>query len=309
VNAKPFGLQEDRCHSGRIIRDHWWDGSSGWRAMHGTAAFFLVAEGAEKAGAVYDTRRQPFSRRGDGSVSRSAPRMCIESRTVKTLLVISLILGTLLVSACSEDSDAPTAAQPRGFVDHHDGTISDLSTGLMWEKKVKLDRRADDLNLHDADNCYPWEGGCETGGAACRTDEDCGIDGPCRANDCQAEVPNGKTVFQWVEALNAANFAGHSDWCIPTVQELESIVDHSTSDPTVDVAFNGAKCGTTCTDMNDPACSCTGSSESTWSSTYVNCTSPIFGAACAWALEFFSGTAAGTPVWSDGMVRAVRDDG
>jgi hypothetical protein len=46
------------------------------------------------------------------------------------------------------------------FVDNADGTITDNKTGLMWEKKVKLDGTVDYGNLHDADDYYPWCGRC-----------------------------------------------------------------------------------------------------------------------------------------------------
>ena len=38
------------------------------------------------------------------------------------------------------------------FVDNSDGTISDLHTGLMWEKKVALGAGRDYGNLNAADN-------------------------------------------------------------------------------------------------------------------------------------------------------------
>lgn len=40
----------------------------------------------------------------------------------------------------------------RGFVDNGDGTITDTSTGLMWEKK------SDDGSIHDKDDVYTWSG-------------------------------------------------------------------------------------------------------------------------------------------------------
>ena len=38
----------------------------------------------------------------------------------------------------------------RGYVDNGDGTITDTSTGLMWEKL------SDDTSIHDKDNVYTW---------------------------------------------------------------------------------------------------------------------------------------------------------
>lgn len=87
------------------------------------------------------------------------------------------------------------------FVDNCDGTITDTSTGLMWEKKT------DNGGIHDEDNLYTW---LATGTA---------FDG------------TASTVF--LDTLNTTNFAGHNDCRLPKVSrdadtgmpELETIVD------------------------------------------------------------------------------------
>jgi hypothetical protein len=183
------------------------------------------------------------------------------------------------------------------YVDNGDGTISDVTTGLMWEKKIKLDGTADAADLHDADNCYPWAGTCSVGGASCGTDGDCGADGPCEATDCQR---GDLTIFKWVAALNTANFAGHNDWRIPNKKELQSILDEGTSSPAVAVAFNGTSCGAACTDMMDAACSCT-QSGLYWSSTTV-AGNPGF----AWYVYFYRGGVSPDGKVDNGYVRAVR---
>ena len=42
------------------------------------------------------------------------------------------------------------AGAPLRYQDNSDGTITDLNTGLMWEKK------SDDGSLHDKDDLYSW---------------------------------------------------------------------------------------------------------------------------------------------------------
>lgn len=144
------------------------------------------------------------------------------------------------------------------YVDNRDGTITAAHTGLVWEKKIAMDGVIDRGNPHDADNCYPWAGTCAAGGVECRVDADCGGQGPCRADDCQANAPEGRTIFQWLAALNAAHFAGHDDWRLPTSQELYGLVNPlEEGDPATNAAFVGASCGGTCVDAGDPACSCT----------------------------------------------------
>jgi hypothetical protein len=163
----------------------------------------------------------------------------------------------------SEQGIAPEQQEKAGrgvtpaYRDNGDGTITDLNSGLMWEKKIKLDSISDAFNPHDADNCYPWAGTCATGGVVCRVDADCAANGPCHASDCQVSAPGGLTIFKWVEQLNAANFAGHNDWRMPTSDELYGIVNPlEEGDARVKAAFNGASCGAGCGNLSDPACSC-----------------------------------------------------
>jgi len=42
---------------------------------------------------------------------------------------------------------------------------------------------------------------------------------------------NGTDTEDFINALNAANFGGYSDWRIPSREELQSIVDYSIPDP------------------------------------------------------------------------------
>jgi len=160
-------------------------------------------------------------------------------------------------AAPADQDDAVDEHVTPAYRDNGDGTISDVNSGLMWEKKLKLDGRADAGDLHDADNCYPWAGVCARGGAECRVDADCGAGGPCQAADCQVSPPGGLTIFKWVERLNAAKFAGHDDWRMPNSGELYGIVNPmEDGDARVREVFNGASCGGACVDPSDPACSC-----------------------------------------------------
>jgi hypothetical protein len=179
------------------------------------------------------------------------------------------------------------------YVDNHDGTISDIQTGLMWEKKVLLDYTTDGTNLHDADNGYPWAGDCSgstscyDGGPCCQTSSDCPALQTCDITDGQG---TGLAIFSWVTRMNnrcsdqttdctmagdaacagigneKCGFAGHRDWRIPNARELLSIFDYGRWWFAVDPAFNGTSCGAGCADMGDPNCSCTAAFYH-WSST------------------------------------------
>ncbi len=69
--------------------------------------------------------------------------------------------------------------------------VLDNVTGLMWENKT------DDGSIHDKDNYYNWY--------------------------------DAQDVF--ISTLNSQNFGGHSDWRLPTIKELSSLVDSSITYP------------------------------------------------------------------------------
>ena len=164
----------------------------------------------------------------------------------------------------------------------------------MWEKKSG----SSDDTLHNEGLCYPWAGVCSGNGTTlCGTTADCSVaGGTCGTADCQTAAPNGLTIFQWVAQLNAAKFAGDTDWRVPNIKELQSIMDFQNFNPSVAAAFN-TSCTATCTVTT---CSCT-QSDYYWSATtYAD------GAIWAWGVDFFNGY-----VFYDGKttyiyVRAVR---
>ena len=155
------------------------------------------------------------------------------------------------------------------FVDNRDGTISDNQTGLMWEKKTESDGVANSANLHDADNTFNWAGTCSpnvfkycqpndiaTSHCAAYVEIFTTACGPCVGLDGTCNVT--ETVWTWIATLNQTNFAGHSDWRLPKIGELQSLADYTDGGPpAINAAFDGIGCGASCTDITDPACSCT----------------------------------------------------
>ena len=118
------------------------------------------------------------------------------------------------LSAVQSDIDTASAAlatQLAGirYVDHGDGTLTDLDTGLMWEKKtgtftgpVQCATEAACTSAHDVNNTYTWT--ADTVG------------------------PNGTAFGNFLGRLNGAYdatcFAGHCDWRVPTQAELQTIL-------------------------------------------------------------------------------------
>ncbi len=199
-------------------------------------------------------------------------------------------------SVVAGDDGAIQAGAALRYVDNGDGTVTDLTTGLMWEKKDDVDMSGLD-GLHDKDNVYAWSGWC-TGDSSvrCGVDADCGASGPCDVTDGQQ---TNLTIYGWIAQLNSGSgFAGHTDWRMPNRKELESILDTGTAQPAVDTAFN-TNCGgpdpqfpgcpscwignSGCTVLT---CSCTMPDyEGYWTSTAY---APVPG--YSWALSFYDGS-------------------
>jgi len=179
--------------------------------------------------------------------------------------LLCLLLG---LSACGTSGHDRPQNQAR-FVDNGDGTVTDQSTDLMWEKK------SDDDGIHDQDNVYTWSS---------ETDEE-GVN------------PTGTAFTEFLAALNAEPFAGHADWRMPTRAELETILDLERSAPTTDVAFDldcVAGCSVT-------TCSCSYFLDPVWSfTTYFD--TPV----CAWLVSFEDGAVDPDYKNTPYPVRAVR---
>lgn len=90
--------------------------------------------------------------------------------------------------------------------------VRDNVTGLVWEVKENNDGLEDYNNPHDADNKYCW---CDST-----------AEKPGRCND-SVYCPSDTELF--LEALNSINFGGYSDWRMPTIRELSTLI------------YNGAK--------------------------------------------------------------------
>jgi hypothetical protein len=87
----------------------------------------------------------------------------------------------------------------RSYTSNADGTITDNSTGLVWEKLTN----PGDSSIHDFNNVYSWT-----------------------------------AAFQKIADLNTANFAGHNDWRLPNFNELQTLADYGRYGPAIDPVFN-----------------------------------------------------------------------
>ena len=112
------------------------------------------------------------------------------------------------------DATAAKKSATCRYLDNGDGTVSDLNTGLQWEKKDNLDSVVNDADPHDADNSYSWS---SSGAAA---------DGTAYT-DFLANVNNGVSTNGGASTPITGCFAGHCDWRLPSIVELRDIVDLS----------------------------------------------------------------------------------
>lgn len=104
---------------------------------------------------------------------------------------------------------------PARFVDNGDGTISDLQTGLMWEKKagtfgtpVVCSLPTDCPNPHNVNNVYTW---------ATTTPKPAGM----LFTDFLASINGADGASSDAQTQDRKNY---SDWRIPTVAELQGIL-------------------------------------------------------------------------------------
>jgi hypothetical protein len=152
------------------------------------------------------------------------------------------------------------AAVADAWTDNGDGTITDRRTTLTWEKL------SDDGSIHDWDDLYAFE-----------------------------DAPTVK-----IAALNATAFAGHSDWRVPTIEELTTLLQPIPS-LTVEIGaeFNTG-CTPGCTILD---CSCTAvdaqSVDGYWSSTDLL-------EDAAYIVSFSSAAPTGSQKATPHWVRAVR---
>ena len=143
------------------------------------------------------------------------------------------------------------------YVDNGDGTITDTNTGLMWEKLSA------NGTIHDYRTPYIWD----------------------NAFAVKVATLNG-----------GGGFAGHTDWRLPNLTELESIRNLEDLNPAVSPAFStGCTQGCAVT-----SCSCTLPGLYWSSSSYAD------DATNAWDVDFGLGNANTFPKALHHYVRAVR---
>ena len=89
--------------------------------------------------------------------------------------------------------------------------VKDNVTGLIWEVKHLGADGSNYDNPNDADNTYTWyDSNAEN----------------------QGDFDGGNNTEEYIKALNEAKYGGHSDWRLPTVEELSILINPVTKNPT-----------------------------------------------------------------------------
>lgn len=166
------------------------------------------------------------------------------------------VVGATIACANSGQDGELQRGTARRFTDNGDGTITDDTTSLVWEKLSA------DSGVHDYTTSYAW----------------------------------AESFSLKVATLNATNFAGHDDWRLPNIVELESLRDFGATDPAVPPAFHSG-CSPGCAAAS---CSCT-QAGFYWSSSTL-----LSAPTSAWHVSFLKGTTYPGAKTDPGYVRAVR---
>jgi len=185
----------------------------------------------------------------------------------KTCADVGFKYGTLKCGAnCQFDTSGCTSTR---FVDNGDGTITDNQIGLMWEKKTGTIGTANLSDVHDVNNTYTWTTGFTS---------------------FLATLNNGASTDGGATTPITGCFANYCDWRLPSIVELQGIVDSSATGC-------GSGSGSACI---DPIFG------STQSGIYWSATTFAGNPVSAWDVDFSNGTVDGDNKAGGGYVRAVR---
>ena len=119
--------------------------------------------------------------------------MPIKASGLSALVLLALLLWAGNAQAVSCQNNFPASNPDSSYTVHGNGTLTDARTGLMWKQCTE--------GLTGV--------GCQTGSAQ---------------------------TFTWADALvhaEASTFAGYTDWRLPNVKELSSLVEDCGTSPAI----------------------------------------------------------------------------
>ena len=117
---------------------------------------------------------------------------------------------------------------PLSYNTNADGTITDNNTGLTWEQKNS------NGGVHDVEGTYAWSRGGSVADGTLFTEFLATLNNKCDGNEiisCTSDTPCSGI------GSGLCGYAGHRDWRIPNVRELQSVVDFGRVFPAIDPTF------------------------------------------------------------------------
>jgi len=149
----------------------------------------------------------------------------------------------------------------------------DNLTGLVWEVKI-----ATPGNLRYTGYFYSWYSTAANNGG------DPGYLGTDSCNGTLSAYANQCNTTNYISAVNAAGLCSHSDWRLPTLKELQSLVNAGNGNPSIDATYLPST-----------------QASAYWTSTIF---APVL--AAAWSVDFGIGSANGSSKVGGNYIRLVR---
>ncbi|WP_169446396.1 DUF1566 domain-containing protein [Leucothrix mucor] len=112
--------------------------------------------------------------------------------------------------------------------------VKDNVTGLIWEVKQGGNGTVGDEGLHDADDSYTWY--------STDTNNDGGFAGfDDTSENCHGYYSGDATSYcnteAYINRVNTQRLCGASDWRLPALEELRSIVSYDRVNPSIDTDY------------------------------------------------------------------------
>ncbi|WP_339136249.1 MAG: DUF1566 domain-containing protein [Candidatus Electrothrix sp. GW3-4] len=128
-----------------------------------------------------------------------------------------------------DSNGVPLTDQDAVYADTPWECVQDNVTGLIWEVKT------DDGWLHDKDDTYTWYNTdpSSNGGA---DGDDGAANNTCYGYNSSISLAYCNTEA-YVQRVNFYGWCGGSDWRMPTLKELESLVHYGRSNPAIDTSY------------------------------------------------------------------------